>query len=185
MNVDAQFILVMTIVFFIAAVIAQKMKYRSLKHSKHGRDIKCRYVRIRRNRPGLEIAELQIYDLNGVNIAPFGKLSQSSIKNNDELSYGPMIAVNGNISGWAVGELASTREDDDKPWLMIDIGQSMSLSRITLFLRDKSSHPNPNHAWFPASDDGACVEIINQTNDIIWTRPITERKWIHDYSLMM
>lgn len=174
-------ILVLVLVAYGTRRVRQTFTHKH-KH-KHIRDRRARYVRIRRNRPGLEVAELQVYDAQNVNIGPFAELHQSSIRNNDAVSYGPMIAVNGNISGWAVGELASTSLDDANPWLLLDLGKSVALSRVTLFLRDKSSHPNPNDAWYPTKDNGACVEILNQNRDVLWVHSIDEWKWIYDFAL--
>ena len=133
--------------------------------------------------PGLEVAEIQVYDHAFMNRAPLGRASATSVRNNDALRYGPNIAINGNTSGWKTGELASTAQDDTKPCIEIDLGTSMALSRVTVFLRDKGSHPNPNSTWHEKSSTRERVEILNGDRERIWVRLIDTWRWKLDYSL--
>lgn len=156
-------------------------KHRQLHRNRHSR--KARFVRIRRDRPALQIAEVQVYDMYNMNIAPFATVMQSSTKDSDTSAYGPNIAVNGNISGWAKGELATTSHTDKSPYFMVDLRRPTQLSRITVFLRDESNFPNPNSSCYSKKDIGACIEILDESEDVFWRKSIDNWECNYDFPL--
>ncbi len=135
---------------------------------------KARFVRISRTVPILEIAEVQIYDKSNTNIAPlYGKVSMSSIKNNDAHTYGPGIVVNGSFSGNPMhGEVATTAVNDKEPVIEIDLGYGTDVQRIGLFLRDQDLHPNPSSEWIQKHLQNIRIQLLSERRQILWEQRI-------------
>lgn len=142
-----------------------------------------KFVRVQQKLPVLEVAEIQIYDRNNLNVAPLKRAGQSSVKNNDVTTFGPNIVINGNINGWADGELATTCISDSEPWLEIDLIDPTILSRITVFLRDKQNFPNPNPNMYSTLDKMMFLEVLNKNRQVIEKVKIPTNRAIYDYNL--
>ncbi len=155
--------------------------------TKMGQSRKARYVRITRDRGPLQVAEVQVYDASGTNVAPlYAKVSQSTIKDDNIMQYGPTTVIDGNISGSLEhGELASTKVDDMHPLLELDLGYNVKVTRLTLFLRDQDRHPNPSSEWFSKHCKNIKVEILCPARSVLWRTTLKTWQRIYDYPLKL
>ena len=147
------------------------------------RDVK--YVRLSRPSPSLEIAEVQVYDENGLNLAPlYGKPTQSSTWKNDIMKFGPQIAVNGNISGLEEkGEVAKTSGGDLKPYWELALPRHVAVSRVTVFLKDLSHHPNPESDFDPKKNLHIKLELLCSDRKRLWHKYLTFWQPIFDFKI--
>lgn len=147
--------------------VSPKKPCHSLRHVK--------YVRLSKKHPLLEIAEVQIYDENGLNMAPlYGTPRQSSTWNNDKMHNGPQIAVNGNTSGLIhKGELARTDGKDKNPFWEFSLPRNVAVTKVIVFLRDRDHFPNPNHDFHPRNNMHLKLELLCPDRKCLWDTVLT------------
>lgn len=145
------------------------------------RDVK--YVRLSKQLPVLEIAEVQVYDEHGLNLAPlYGKPVQSSTWQNNTMMYGPQIAVNGNTSGLPEkGEVAKTSVRDLQPIWELALPRNVAVTRVTVYLRDFDHHPNPESSFNLKKNMGVKLELLCPNKTVLWERMLTEWKPMYDF----
>jgi hypothetical protein len=148
---------------------------------------KGRYVRISRDRSPLEVAEVQVYDASDTNVAPlYAKVSQSSIKDNDNMRYGPNTVIDGNIAGSTEhGEVATTKLIDPHPMIELDLGYDVKITRITVFLRDQDRHPNPSSEWFTKHCKNIKLEVLCAARTVLWRATLKTWQRIYDFPLQL
>lgn len=144
---------------------------------------KVRYIQLSRDNPQLEVAEIQAYDRSDTNIAAlYGSVTQSSIHRSDDTNYGPNVVIDGNISGMSErGEVATTKMTDKTPWIEVDLGNTFDIARITVYLRDRDSHPNPNSQWFEKHNKNTKIQLLCPQRTILWSKTIHTWQHIYDF----
>ena len=68
MNSDAKFVLLAIFIVIVLAVVTVIRNKQTVIRNKDVYDRKARYICVRKSQPRLEIAELQVYDINNINI---------------------------------------------------------------------------------------------------------------------
>ena len=145
----------------------------------------AQYVRLYRNKPMLELAEVQVYDDAGLNVAAlYGKPSQSSVYGGNHTENGPMNAINGNTNGHKdKGELARTASNDLHPFWEVQLPATTSVKRISVFLRDHDHFPNPESEFLPKHNQMIHVELLCPNRKTLWTSTITYWQPMYDFHI--
>ena len=183
--VKLQEIALIAITFIIAVMMSRMLLGRRKLIPRTKASRMARYIRISKDRPTLEVAEVQVYDVSGVNIAPlYADVSMSSVKNDDVQQYGPNTVVDGNISGSLnKGELATTKVTDPRPTIELDLRHDVDVTRITLYLRDLEKHPNPDSAWVTKYCKNTMVEVLGSDRSVRWRTVINTWQRMYDFPL--
>ncbi len=95
--------------------------------------VKARKVRIELPGPGkmLHMAELQVF-AGGVNVAPKGKATQSSVAYDGP----PQLAIDGNTNGdYHASKSVTHTNVEDNPWWQVDLGADTAVERIVVWNR--------------------------------------------------
>ena len=121
---------------------------------------KGRFVRL--ELPGaartLTLAEVEVFNPGGRNIAPDGTASQST------LAHGgvPQRALDGNRSGaWGDGSQTHTIENRPEPWWELDLGTEQELERIAIWGRT-------DNAALRARLDGFRVRVLDRARRTVF-----------------
>lgn len=185
MNAILQAILAILAVFVPAMLVYKMIRKQAETLNAETTSTNARYVIISRDAPQLEVAEVQVYDKEGTNIAALhGTVKQSSILESDDAKYGPNTIIDGNISGLSErGEVATTRISDEAPWIELDLGAVYDLSKISIYLRDRDSHPNPSSQWFRKHNKNIKIEILDRDRKIMWTQTIVTWQRLYDFPI--
>jgi hypothetical protein len=114
-----------------------------------------RYVKISIDSPTyMCLAEVQVFDSEGNNLALNGIATQSSTHIRDEL-FGPYKAIDdttsGHIQDWSV-TMTDWATENDNNWWMVDLGYNASIAEINVYNRTDA---------YSESLNGATVEIIS------------------------
>jgi putative heme-binding domain-containing protein len=118
-----------------------------------------RYVRIELPRRGtLTLAEVQV-ESDGVNIAPQGTATQSSVAHGGPASR----AIDGNTSGrYGDGGQTHTNENERRPWWELDLHSERPVSAITVWNRAENS------GEYARRLDGFRVSLLDSARNVIW-----------------
>ena len=125
------------------------------------RPISGRYVRLDLKGEGrhIQVAELQIFNRDGVNIARKGKASQSD----NEIHHRGAAhnAIDGNTDGDINRNTISFNKDDD-PWWEVDLRDEHEIDRIVFWSR----------SWFQSRMDGFKLSVLDENRKTVWEQTV-------------
>ena len=119
----------------------------------------ARFVRL--TNPGknkfVHVAEIEVFS-EGVNVAPQGKATQSSV----DFGGPPERVIDGNSDGdFQKGSVNHTKQETS-PWVEIDLGKSLPIDRIVIWNR------TDNGASIQKRLDGFQVEALSEDREVVW-----------------
>ncbi len=121
--------------------------------------IQGRFLRVtRKGKTGvLHIAEVQVFDLSDMNIAPTGSAKQSSTEQGGIAQR----AIDGNTDGiWENNSMTHTKNEKE-PWWELDLKRTTPILKIMIWNRSNAD---------PERLDGATVELLDENRQVVWEK---------------
>ncbi len=127
--------------------------------------IKGRFVRIDlkgRNKL-LQLAEVEVRDSTGENVAPRGKASQSSTYADADADAVASRANDGNTAGdYHRGSVSHTAVNQRHPWWEVDLGEDTAIEQVVVWNRTDGDTTSRL--------DGFQLSVLDENREVLWSR---------------
>lgn len=164
---NLQTLLITVFIVGISAFVTRSLLGAHESMSITSLNTRARYVRVSRDRPQLEVAEIQVYDQSNMNVAAlYGTASQSTTHTNSSgTDFGPNVVIDGNTSGLSQrGEVATTKPSDTLPWIELDLGSEFNVKKLVIHMRDTENK---------ADYKNTRIELLRFNRTVLWSQEVS------------